>query len=127
VVGENSDVAGEWLKHLSRFGSPSVVGTTAPNSDFVPPQDEFGNPLAGTAPGPEQALLNGLERLQNGGCLVLPYGATVTALQVAQSGSAFLTKVDQCDRAISRGVLLAIRAVMEAQHGARQTLRRRRT
>jgi hypothetical protein len=116
---EKIQVAGEWLKHLARFGSPSVVGTTAPNSDFVPPQDEFGNPLSGTSPGPEQALLNGLERLQNGGCLVLPYGATVTALQVAQSGSAFLTKVDQCDRAISRGILLAIRAVMEAQHGSK--------
>jgi hypothetical protein len=116
---EKIQVAGEWLKHLSRFGSPSVVGTTAPNSDFVPPQDEFGNPLSGTSPGPEQALLNGLERLQNGGCLVLPYGATVTALQVAQSGEAFVQKIEQCDRAITRGTLLAIRAVMEAQHGSK--------
>src|SRR5947209_8524435 len=116
---EKIQVAGEWLKHLARFGSPSLVGTTALNSDFVPPQDDLGNPLAGTAPGPEQALLNGLERLQNGGCLVLPHGATVTALQVAQSGSAFLTKIDQCDRAITRGVMLAIRAVMESKFGSK--------
>lgn len=108
------------LKNLSQFGSPSLIGTTAEQSDALPVTDAAGNATPDQpAMSPEQALLNALLAFQNGSALVLPFGASVTALQVLNAGGSFLKAIDSYNNAIAQAVLGASRTVMQAKFGSR--------
>jgi hypothetical protein len=112
-------VAREWLKHLSQFGSPSLWGTTAPDALDEPRVDEDGNPIPGATISPEQKLLNELLKFRNGYALALPNGSTLNVLQTANAGDGFLKKIEHCERCIDRAILLASRTRMEAKHGSK--------
>jgi hypothetical protein len=111
--------AREWLAYLAQFGSPGLVGTTAPGADSSAPTDAYGNPVDGDVLTPEQDMLNKILDHRNGGVHVLPNGATLDILQSSNAGDAFLKKVDSADRAIAQGINLAMRAVMQSRFGSR--------
>jgi hypothetical protein len=112
--------ARDWLANLAQFGSPSLVGTTAPGADSSAATDGYGNPTPdGVVTTPEQDFLNQIIRFRNGSAIVIPAGATLEALTTSDAGKAFATKVDACDRAIAQGILLAMRAVMQSRFGSR--------
>jgi hypothetical protein len=117
---EKIQTCGDWLKHLAQFGSPWVVGTTAPGSDSAAVVDALGNPTgAAGVLSPEQEFLNKLVQFRNGGAIAVPSGWTVQLLQAASAGDAFVKKVDSCDRAIEKGVTLQNLATSEGEHQAR--------
>lgn len=111
--------ARDWLAYLAQFGSPSLVGTTAPGADSSAPTDAYGNPVPGDVLTPEQDMANRVLEFRNGGVFILPSGATLEILQTSNAGDAFLKKVDSSDRAIAQGILLAMRAVMQSRFGSR--------
>jgi hypothetical protein len=117
---EKIQATGEWLRHLTQFGSPSLWGTTAPNAMAEPATDSQGNVLPGAASiTPVQQLLNEFLKFRNGYALALPNGATVQLLQSANAGDAFLKMIEHHERAIDRAILLAARTRMEAKHGSK--------
>jgi hypothetical protein len=111
--------AREWLAYLAQFGSPGLVGTTAPGADSSAPTDAWGNAVDGPVLTPEQDMANKVMEHRNGGVHILPNGATLDVLQTSNAGDAFLKKVDSCDRAIAQGINLAMRAVMQSRFGSR--------
>jgi hypothetical protein len=111
--------AREWLAYLAQFGSPGLVGTTAPGADSSAPTDAYGNPVDGPVLTPEQDMANKVMEHRNGGVHILPHGATLDVLQTSNAGDAFLKKVDSSDRAIAQGINLAMRAVMQSRFGSR--------
>jgi hypothetical protein len=111
--------AREWLAYLAQFGSPGLVGTTAPGADSSAPTDAYGNAVDGPVLTPEQDMANKVMEHRNGGVHILPNGATLDVLQTSNAGDAFLKKVDACDRAIAQGINLAMRAVMQSRFGSR--------
>lgn len=118
---EKQQVAAEWLKHLAQFGSPWVVGKTAPGTQGLPAVDTLGNPTGEASDNvtPEQAFLNQILLFRNGGAIVVPAGWELNLLQVSNAGDAFLRKIDSCDRAITQGITLQTLATTEGEHQAR--------
>lgn len=116
---EKLQAAREWLKHLARFGSGSLVGTLPPNAEGGAAVDAEGNPTGEPELDPAQQYLNKLVAFQNGSAIVKGHGYELELLQSSNAGTAFLSRVDYSDRAIARGVLLAMRTTMEAKTGSK--------
>lgn len=113
-----------YLKFLAQFGTPSLVGklpenatdVAIVNADGSPLLDEDGNP---TVLSPEQAMLQQLLAFSNGTAIVLPFGAEHDLIESKGGGEAFTNAIDLYDRQMTRGILIAIRATMESQHGSK--------
>jgi hypothetical protein len=119
-------IVAEHLKMLSQFGSPSVVGKTAPNAvaqQFVDPNTL--NPILDPATGlpvqrsAEQILAQVLESLQNGSSIVVPSGSEVTTLETQGQGEAFINALNFYDRQITEAISYQSLATQEGTHQAR--------
>lgn len=107
----------EYLKYLSQFASPSLIGTTAENAE-----KGGGTKITmpdGTKKTPSEVLLDTLLAFQNGTALAVPYGTVVKALEVNGNGLPFLNAIKLCDQQITIAVLHQTRATMEAENGSR--------
>lgn len=121
---QNMQLAGEYLKYLSQFASPTLIGITPenaitePTTDGLgnPTLDQFGTPIIVT---PEQALLNSLIAVRNGTALVAPFGTQITPLEMSGAGEAFIAAFDRNDRRITKAILFQTLATEEAEHGTR--------
>ena len=117
-------IVAEYLSYLSKFGTPSLVGTTAPNAqpqvtldaNLNPVLDANGNPIMQT---PEQILSQALQAFQNGSALAIPNGATVAPLQVTTDGNSFVNALNWCDGQIARAITYQYLATNEGLHQAR--------
>lgn len=108
----------EWLKYISQMASPSLIGYTPENAE-PQTEDAAGNPLAAPIM-PEQAQATQLATVRNGTALSFPYGAKVDVLTVpADTGNAFETWEDWCDRQIAKAVLNQVLATEESKHQTR--------
>jgi len=122
---ESQQLAGEFLRYLTQYAGPSLVGTTAPEAQGEIQMDTDGGVLLDPMSGlpisitPEQAMLNQLTAFRNGTVIVLPNGATVEPLHVPGNGEAFLSAFDRLDRRKTRAILYQTLATMEAEHGTR--------
>lgn len=104
----------EYLKYLTQFASPIVVGTVGPNSMQAPVA-----PGVAAAASPIATLLTSLQGIRNGGVVSLPNGTTVTIDRAGGNGEAFLSAIDLFDRQITTAILNQTLATMEGQHNAR--------
>lgn len=118
-------IVAEHLKMLSQFGSPSVVGKTAPNAtaqQFVDSNlnvtidPATGLPMQRTA---EQILATVLEELQNGSSIVVPNGSEVDALETHGDGEAFINALNFYDTQIVKAITYQSLATQEGIHQAR--------
>lgn len=111
---------GEYLKYLAQFGSPTIWGTTSPESTsqsaFTP--DSLGNPTGQPGLTPEQTMLAALQAMRNGSCGAFPPGSEINLLQSA-TGANFLDAFAFYDKQITKAILGQTLATEEGEHQAR--------
>lgn len=108
----------EYLKSLSTFGTPSLVGTLPEDAGEVQTYDSNGTPDAVPVTAADD-LLAKLLGFRNASAIVIPHGATVEPVNSAGDGSIYSNAIDVFDKQIARAILIAVRATMESQHGSR--------
>lgn len=107
----------EYLRYLTQFAGPSLVGITAPDAQNVP-DDTPGAP-EGAEISPEEVLLKMLQTFKNGTALALTNGAEVHPIYMQGDGQAFLHALDQFDKQITKAILTQTLATDEGKHQAR--------
>lgn len=121
---QKQQLAGEFLKFLTQFASPSLIGFTAEtaepsamaNADGTPMLDAYGNPLIMT---PEDNMLAALQAFANGTATAFPFGAKVQPIEMTGDGQPFLLAFDFLDKQITKAVLHQTLATEEGQHQSR--------
>jgi hypothetical protein len=113
-----------YLKFLAQFGTPSIWGTTPENAGVYELADSMGNVQLDTTGAPlqmtaEESLLAELLKFANGTAIALPYGSELNIVEPKSNGEAYTNAVNLFDRQITRTILVAIRSVMESEHGSR--------
>jgi hypothetical protein len=118
---EKQQALGQWLKWLALCATPMLIATAGKDADDVTPTDPDGNPLPAdpNMPGTVRALLNTLVKAQGGSALAVPFGTDVKWLTAQGAGTQFLSKIQQCDTAITRAITLQTLATTEGEHDAR--------
>lgn len=110
----------EYVKYLSQFAGPSLIGKTPPDADDLPATDALGNPDPnGTPIKAEAALAKTLAAFRNAVAIALPFGTEVTPIQSSGEGRAFLNALQHCDQQIVISILTQTLATMESEHQAR--------
>lgn len=104
----------EYLRYLSQFAGPSLIGYVGPDST---PQPDPNNPSQVVTA--EQLMLGALQSLRNGTAAAFPFGAKVDPLIMQGDGAAFLRAIDHCDQQITKAVLTQELATEEGKHMAR--------
>lgn len=104
----------EYLRYLSQFAGPSLIGYVGPDAS---PQPDVSNP--GAVITAEQVMLGALQALRNGTAAAFPFGAKVDPLIMQGDGAAFLRALDHCDQQITKAVLTQELATEEGKHMAR--------
>ena len=117
-------IIGEWLKYLTQFASPSLIGTTPEGSQAQPVADALGNLILdangnAVVNSPETAMLAALTSFRNGSALALKGGSTVQLVQSTGTGEAFLAALRWCDQQIAKAILTQTLATEEGEHQAR--------
>jgi hypothetical protein len=126
-------VWGEYLKYLTQFGSPIVVGIASPGAQQAPVAIPAPVPPVGPPPvngqitwgaaspplDPIGVLLAALQGIRNGGVVSVPAGTEVRIERAAGNGEAFLEAMDLLDRQITIAILNQTLATMEGKHMAR--------
>jgi hypothetical protein len=105
-----------------QFGSPSIVGETAPGYiTEVLQEDENGQPIEGSTPLSPQASLSAAitKFIKNGGSLVVPNGTKITINNPNYDGKFFKVLLDWICREIAFGILKSTRLAIEAEHGSK--------
>jgi hypothetical protein len=102
----------EYLKYLSQFAGPSLVGYVGP--DATPQVQPDGTVITG-----EQVMLTALQALRNGTAAAFPNGAKVDPLVMQGDGAAFLRAIDNCDQQITKAVLTQELATEQSRNQAR--------
>lgn len=114
----------EYLKYLSQFATPSLIGYTAENAQpyyLTNPDGSYqldgnGNPLVQT---PEAAMLAALQAFANGTATAFPFGAKVQPLQTSGNGEAFQNAFGWYDQQITKAILHQTLATEEGEHQSR--------
>lgn len=114
----------EFLKYLTQFASPSLIGFTAEGADSyqlagvdgTPATDIYGNPVVQS---PEADMVAAMQTLANGMAIAFPFGADVKPLQMTGDGKPFLDAFRFLDQQIVKAVLHQTLATEEGQHQSR--------
>ena len=114
----------QYLKFLSQFATPSIVGKLPPDAADVEvvdangsaTTDSLGAPMVITA---AEAMLAKLIAFANGTAIVLENGAEFDLIQSQGDGTAYIKAFDLYDRQMTRAILINARATMEAEHGSK--------
>jgi hypothetical protein len=119
-----SQLWGQYLKYLTQFASPSVVGVTPEQAEESPQLDANGNVVLDqngnpVLVSPEQLLLTALLQFQNGTAAAFPHGTSVQPLQMQGDGSSFLRAFELLNREIEQAVTGQVLATSEGQHQSR--------
>lgn len=109
---------GEYLKFMTQYGTPVMIGTTPENAQSWPLTDNLGNPTDPNAPiiTPEQAMLTTMLNNRNGTAMVFPAGSTVELMQSTGNGAAFTENFKLLNSEITVGILYQSLATGEADH-----------
>ncbi|MDE2127916.1 MAG: DUF935 family protein [Armatimonadetes bacterium] len=114
----------EYLKYLTQFAGPSLIGFTPEEAQQTVQTDSLGN-IQTDANGspiylnPEQAMLAALQTFRNGTAAVFPFGSRVEPLQMAGDGGAFLQAIGLFNSEIDRAVTGQTLATQEGEHQSR--------
>lgn len=121
---QKMQIHGEYLKYLTQFATPSVIGKTPPNAlpypqlnpDGTPVLDQNGNQVYLT---PEQALGTSLAALANGTYTAVPAGTEIDVIPMVGEGKPFQAAYSFFDQQIAKAVLGSTLATEEGEHQAR--------
>ena len=116
-----------WYKGLKQFGSPSLFGTTHEGAEDIPARNpETGEVLTGSDGkplpplSPQVAMKKGLQKFfESGSIMVGPWGSNIKVIESTRDGAATEKVLERCDRDITRGILLQVRATMESRFGSK--------
>lgn len=103
-----------YLKYNIQFGTPSVLGKLAAEGSLVDLSND-----AGAAITPEEAMVEKLVAWTSGTAVVVPNGAEIQLIESKGDGSNFVNAIDLYNREITRAILIAIRATMEAEYSSK--------
>jgi hypothetical protein len=115
-----------YLKFMAQWATPSLIGTTGENA--APEQEidpDTGEPLFDDLTDmpklktPEQAMAEQLAAFQSGSYLVVPFGSTVTPIEIEGAGSPFGDFNGWCDSQMELAITLQALATSEGTHMAR--------
>ena len=114
----------EYVKYIARFASPSVWANTPEMSQLIPLLDQFGNVLLNSEgepmlSNPESNLLKGLLELRNGAAMAVPFGTTISALEMSGNGEPFIKALTYYDQQITKAITQQTLATDEGEHQAR--------
>lgn len=109
---------GEYLRYLALYGGGFIVGKTAPDAQNVELTDDDGNPTGVTVT-PEQAQLEALQQLSNGGVMSIPDGADVDVHMHSGTNSPYDRAIEVADRQIAKGLLGQTLATEEGKNMSR--------
>lgn len=118
-------VIAEYLAWLSRFASPSLVGTTAQGAKAETVLDENLEPVEDPSTNlpqvtsPEQVMAGQLAQFQNGTAMAIPFGAKVEPIQTSGNGEAFSAAINWANAEIVRAITYQFLATSEGMHNAR--------
>ena len=110
----------ELIRFIVQFGGPALVGYTPeekPGAGGSGPltQRKSGTQDAGLTP--EDVMFRALELFQAGSIVVLRGGSKLDLIQSQGEGRAHMAAIDMVNREMVQGILLQIRATMEAAKG----------
>lgn len=109
----------EYFKHVSQFGSPTIVGFTPEAEEgAIEDLDDEETP-SDTPTGETDQMLATLQALHNGTAAVFAGGSKVEVPLKGGDGKIFVEGFGLLDRAITYAMLGQVRATMEAEHGSR--------
>lgn len=115
----------EYLKYLTQFAGPSLIGYTADQAADVPMYDTDGIAVLDEETGvqitttPEQAMLAALQEFRNGTAAAFPFGSKVQPLEVQHVGTPFGDAFNIFDHQIAKAILGQTLATEQAEHQAR--------
>lgn len=113
----------EYLKYLSQFASPSLVGKTAEIAQRRPQYNMVTGEIDTNADGtpvlidPAEQMSSELEKFRNGFYIVLPYGADVEPIQMSGDGGAFIAALNIYNTEIAKGILYQTAATENPNSG----------
>jgi hypothetical protein len=109
----------ERQKHLSRFGSPTLIGKIPKDAKDVPILDAVTLQPTGRFVNPIQALYQGLLTVHNGTVMATLAETEIQVIQSAGGGEAFQSALGYDDKAIVKTILTQTLATEDAPHQAR--------
>lgn len=115
----------EYLSWLSKFATPTLVGTTAEgDTGQTILNEETGDPLLDTEglpqrKTPQEVLLSALIQVQNGSAIAVPFGAKVETIKAEGDGAGFGKALAFADMQIALAITGQYLATMEGQHQSR--------
>lgn len=106
----------EYLKYLTQFAGPSLVGKVAEGAVDVPdPTDATGQKTLS----PQQVMLAAMQAFRNGTAIAIDNGAEIDPLQMTGDGTPFLRSIQESDQQITKAILTQELATEEGKHMAR--------
>lgn len=116
----------EYMRYMTQFAGPSVIGYTAESASLGAQADPLGNVVTDPVTGqmvpaltPEEQMLSTLLAWRNGLAAAFPYGSKVEVVQPAGDGSAFLKGLLQADQQITKAILTQELATEQGEHQTR--------
>lgn len=107
----------ERQKHLARYASPSIFGTTADKAQPVDIVDTQGV-ATGKRMNPQEAMKQALLALHSGTVTVGPFGSNVALVEAKGDGTVFANALSYDDSQIVKTILTQTLATGEGQHGS---------
>jgi hypothetical protein len=104
----------EYLKYLSQFAGPSLVGIAAPETQPIVDPSDPTKTISST-----EHMLAALEQFRNMTAIAIPNGADVKPIVMQGDGAAFRLALGQEDQQITKAVLTQELATEEGKHMAR--------
>jgi hypothetical protein len=112
-------ILAERQKHLSRFGSPTIIGMTPEDAKDVPILDAVTQQPTGRYINAQHALYLGLLQVHNGTVMATIGGTTFQVIQAQGGGEAFTAGLSYEDKAIVKTILTQTLATEDSAHQAR--------
>jgi hypothetical protein len=101
----------QYFRYLKQFGSPSLIGKTAPGAPNVI--------VAGKTMTAQEYLLSLMLDFQNSSAMAIPAGSEIEALIPPGSGEPFTNGFQALNLEMVYSILLSSRATREAEHGSK--------
>jgi hypothetical protein len=111
----------EYLKYLTQFAGPSLIGYTSEGAILEEPEDEDDEVESYSSP--QEAMTAALLNLQNGSVASFAFGSKVEPLNPEGDGTAFLNAFDQFNLEITKSILTQQLATEEGEHQAKAAAR----
>jgi hypothetical protein len=109
----------EYIKGLSQFGTPTLVGELGEDPFPAPGFDANANAASGTELSVADAMRNGLIQIRNGAVFVHSNGGKVYTLDVPAVGEQLLAALDRIDKQMEKAITLQTLATGEAKFGTK--------